>query len=815
MGIWNWLRLAARRQGDSARNVPTPTFEPLESRLLLSGDFTGIEPVLPPDLPSAGHAIVVDLEDRGTRDEADCPVPILPDLELADPDPSNLQGQIIYLDFDGAQGAIYDGPVKIEGIDVPGFEVPARFRSRQEIVLAEILRHLEEIFADSGISFTAEQPTQGAEYSTIYVGGSDSAFSQYGSFLGLAEQVDVSNRDSSDDAFVFSQDIALHTPDAASFASELAGVIAHEVGHLVGFAHTEPVAHDPCAPASSADVAGPLGHVAHFAGPDDGESAEDSGPVHQWLTYNAYLFYDSQFADSELVDFIGDWQDYGSKHHRTNGDDNDVIEGAFDEDVSKPTTYILDNGFHWDIVPQNPLGQDIPYYRHFVAGGDGDELYTGWGGYASAVTQAGDYWQDYVLDNYLTDEALSYYYLGHVAHLLEDMTVPAHVHNDEHPIRDAYEYTMGEYSNYLLWGYGDGLRAQPVGLIDMPADLVSLFQETIDYTEEYPSDDCDGDDEPGIANTGEHRPDLVSRSGGFTGDGAILDASSYNEMTIIADDLMPWAIEQVAALFRLFYGYIDDTAPTVSLLTSFGPTEETAVLKPSQFHIAASAQDGISGYDAGGFRFTIERKNGSSWQPVSIDPNCGAFEFSADVDGFYRVWVEVEDAAGNVGRSGTGYFYTDQARALAPVYRFWSPVHSRHFYTISVAERDHVISTWSDVWTYEGIAYYAFAGDSEPGVTPVYRFWSGTLNAHFYTSSEAEKASLIDEYSHVWTFEGAAFYACAEGLQPPGTGAVHRFWSPRLSCHFYTISQDERDMVVDLYPSIWTYELIAWYAYAP
>jgi hypothetical protein len=631
----------------------------------------------------------------------------------------------------------------------------------------------------------------------------------------LAEQVDVGNYSPDDEALVFSQNIGRAASDLASYVSELVSAIVHEAGHLLGYAHVESTPGTSYVSANSANVPGALGHVAQSAGPDDGESAAEHGPVHQWLTYNAFLFYDSQFAGSELADFIGDWTDYGSKHHRTHGDDNDVIEGTFDEDVSKPTTYIFDNGFHWDIVPQNPLGQDIPYYRHFVAGGDGDEIYVGWGGYASAVTQALDYWDDYALSNYSVDKALSYYYLGHVAHLLEDMTVPAHVHNDEHPLRDAYEYTMGEHNNYLLWGYGDSVRVGPAGAIELPSDLVSLFRETIDYTEEYDSNDKEGDDESEIPNTGRHRPDLVSRSGGFTGDGARLDKSSSNEITILADDLMPWAMEQVAALFRLFYTYIDKTGPKVEFLTSFGSSEETAVLKPSQFRVVALAQDDISGYDADGFRFTIERKEGDSWEPLVIDPNAGQFEFKTGMDGVYRISVELEDTVGNVGRSNTGYFYVEQDRPLAEVYRFWSPVNARHFYTINKAERDKLINDYAHVWTYEGIAGYALTVDTGPDVAPVYRFWSPNLRSHFYTMNETERDALISGYGHVWTYEGIAFNAYIPGLQPIGTSATYRFWSPILSSHFFTMSQVERDELLNLYPHVWIYEGICWYAYMP
>jgi len=733
--------------------------------------------------------------------------PALLGLELADTDPGHLRNQVIYLDVDGQENVTYDGPAVVGPLDVPAFEAPGRLAGLERTIMAEACGSLRQIFADAGVIFTLERPAGDQPYSTIYIGGDDSAFAGYGSFAGLAEAVDVGNQNPRDEAFVFSQELGADAVDLTSYVSRLVYVIAHETGHLLGYAHAD----STTSVLGGNGAAGPLARVAHATGPDDDQTADAYGPVHQWLTYNAFLFYNSQFADSGLATYIGDWQDYGSKHHRTNGDDNDVIEGAFDEDVSGPI--FLDNGFHRDIAPQNPLGQGVPYEQHFVAGGDGDEIYTGWSGYASAVTQAISYWQPYVLGTYPANEALSYYYLGHVVHLLEDVTVPAHVHNDPHPFRDAYEYSVGEHSNYRLWGYGEGVRTSPAGPIETPSDLVSLFRQTIQYTGEYPSNGADGRDEPGIATAGLHRPDLVSRSGGFTGDGAVLNASSQNEITLLADDLMAWAMEKTAALFRLFYSLIDKTAPAVSLVTSFGADEGSAVLKPGRFHIAASAHDGISGYDANGFQFTVERKNGGSWEPLAISPSGGEFEFTAPGDGLYRVSVEVRDAAGNLGRSSTGYFRTDSSSGLTPVYRFWSPALSRHFYTISETERDKLVNNYAHVWSYEDIAYYAFADDAQPGVAPVYRFWSGTLNAHFYTSSVSEKTKLIDNYSNVWTFEKVAFYAYRGGSQPAGTSAVHRFWSPTLTCHFFTISQAERDKLTTLYSHIWTYEQAAWYAY--
>jgi hypothetical protein len=151
--------------------------------------------------------------------------------------------------------------------------------------------------------------------------------------------------------------------------------------------------------------------------------------------------------------------------------------------------------------------------------------------------------------------------------------------------------------------------------------------------------------------------------------------------------------------------------------------------------------------------------------------------------------------------------------AVAPVCRFWSPVYSRHFYTISEGEKRKLITAYSSIWTYEKIAYYTLAVEGEPAAAPVYRFWSDALNAHFYTIRASERDKLIRDYPHIWTYEGAKFQAFPAGSQPAGASPVYRFWSNVLGCHFYTMSEAERDKLINQYPHIWTYESIAWYAY--
>lgn len=149
--------------------------------------------------------------------------------------------------------------------------------------------------------------------------------------------------------------------------------------------------------------------------------------------------------------------------------------------------------------------------------------------------------------------------------------------------------------------------------------------------------------------------------------------------------------------------------------------------------------------------------------------------------------------------------------ALQEVYRFWSPVTGTHFYTMSEMEKEKLLTNYPDAWVYEGVAYHAYPDATDNEVRPVFRFWSNKSSSHFYTISETERDKLINKYADVWTYEGEAFYAYPIGDEPDWTKPVYRFWSGGNGSHFYTISESERDkLLAD--QSVWTYEGIAWYA---
>ncbi|MCA9380644.1 peptidoglycan DD-metalloendopeptidase family protein [Candidatus Dojkabacteria bacterium] len=151
---------------------------------------------------------------------------------------------------------------------------------------------------------------------------------------------------------------------------------------------------------------------------------------------------------------------------------------------------------------------------------------------------------------------------------------------------------------------------------------------------------------------------------------------------------------------------------------------------------------------------------------------------------------------------------------LKPVYRFWSPIYNGHFYTIFEDEKNDVINYMSSHWQYERVAFYAYEpieSETPPkGTLPVYRFWSDSLSAHFYTMSEGEKNIVLAGKKGDWKYEKVAFYAYPN--LEPYTANVHRFWSNPYANHFYTISDSEKEYVQQKWPTTWTYEHIAFYA---
>ncbi len=135
------------------------------------------------------------------------------------------------------------------------------------------------------------------------------------------------------------------------------------------------------------------------------------------------------------------------------------------------------------------------------------------------------------------------------------------------------------------------------------------------------------------------------------------------------------------------------------------------------------------------------------------------------------------------------------------IYRFWSDSLQRHFYTVSENERDDVRSRWGATWNvYEGGVYYVPKCD-DPLATSVYRFWSDSLQAHFYTSNYQEANQTAQNPD--WAYENVAYCVYNTLYDSDNQKPVFRFWSDSKMTHFYTNNTSERDAVKSKWPDVW------------
>lgn len=138
------------------------------------------------------------------------------------------------------------------------------------------------------------------------------------------------------------------------------------------------------------------------------------------------------------------------------------------------------------------------------------------------------------------------------------------------------------------------------------------------------------------------------------------------------------------------------------------------------------------------------------------------------------------------------------------VYRFFEPNRGFHFYTSSEQEKDTIQQQSENgelSYTYEGESFSALAedddGDPLTGAKPVYRFFNQLTGAHLYTISEKEKNNIVDSLPD-YNLEGVAYYAYDTPQE--NTIPLYRLYNNDTGTHFFTPSAVERDNALDNLP---------------
>jgi hypothetical protein len=194
-------------------------------------------------------------------------------------------------------------------------------------------------------------------------------------------------------------------------------------------------------------------------------------------------------------------------------------------------------------------------------------------------------------------------------------------------------------------------------------------------------------------------------------------------------------------------------------------------------------------YACGSYTCTRQAYLGSSDTASFIVPN-----LNPGTRYYFNIYAV--DYAGNTSDYADIYSKTTGTSSV-PVYRHYSPSRGAHFFTTNKAESDKIKSQG---WNYEGTAWQV---SNSTNSKPVYRHYSPSRGRHFYTTNKAESDKIK---SQGWNYEGIAWYASPTQTSIP----IFRHYSPSRGAHFYTRDKNESDKIKS---QGWNFEGIEYYAF--
>ena len=212
-----------------------------------------------------------------------------------------------------------------------------------------------------------------------------------------------------------------------------------------------------------------------------------------------------------------------------------------------------------------------------------------------------------------------------------------------------------------------------------------------------------------------------------------------------------------------------------------------------------------------GLEHTFDDSDGDFY--LSTDPQLSAspeqttMSYRSPESGVYPKDISPSDynALQQIWGFASTYAQLDQQ---TPVYRLFHKESSKHLFSSNLEEIDILTGNDSNFgFINEGIAYTVGAGADQE----LYRFYHASSGRHFYSASQFERDSIISSPGQGYTYEGVAFRVFSTNLDSTNKIGVFRFYDPSTSRHFYTANEFERNLIAASNLD-WINEGIAWYA---
>ncbi len=306
--------------------------------------------------------------------------------------------------------------------------------------------------------------------------------------------------------------------------------------------------------------------------------AHDNIEVHPYITEQAFYVWPDD-KSHEIYFYLGEdyrlpscewWniacQDYMCELAKSG---KLITEGTKEEDDYDPVTYLCNNDYF------------IGYFHHFYQpdwsepNGLFTDIYN-----TGALAYARLYWNE-IKKIYPVNKEMAYWYLGRIAHLLADVSVPAHVHNDPHdPVSgsDSYENYIkkDEYGTkyWKQWKTYDAKKLDSIPETSIPETwkLEDLFWNLAQRTQYFPSDNYDGNTTNADLSWFSGWPDTKN----WRKWSIVDDYIENSNLLKIGDKLMPLAIQYTAALYKLFWNETHPViTPDIKANSSDGPLNIT------------------------------------------------------------------------------------------------------------------------------------------------------------------------------------------------------------------------------------------------